>query len=324
MTTLAIFGYAGFVGGDVPIARAALMAAAVLVGRALEVDADAGNLLGLAAILLLAHQPSSAADVGFQLSFGATLGILALIAPLTRNVPRLPLRLDLALAASVAAQCALAPLIAMHFHRIAPAAILLNVAAVPLSGAVLLAGFAVLALAPTGAGGRRRRSRLAGRACPARVGRPGARRRLAGRARAGPLAGRARPPRRGPRPRAARPAVPRPGGDRRGSRRARLGAARAPSRWPPAPDGDRRGPGRRPAAPLALGSRHRRRRRADPGTRASTRARGAWRPCSGARACAGSTPLVVSHAHPDHAGGVPFLLRAFRVESSWEGPARAP
>ncbi len=31
--------------------------------------------------------------------------------------------------------------------------------------------------------------------------------------------------------------------------------------------------------------------------------------------------LVVSHAHPDHAGGVPFLLRAFRVESSWEGPA---
>ena len=31
--------------------------------------------------------------------------------------------------------------------------------------------------------------------------------------------------------------------------------------------------------------------------------------------------LVVSHAHPDHAGGVPFLLRAFRVESAWEGPA---
>jgi competence protein ComEC len=34
--------------------------------------------------------------------------------------------------------------------------------------------------------------------------------------------------------------------------------------------------------------------------------------------------LVVSHAHPDHAGGVPFLLRAFRVESSWEGPAALP
>jgi competence protein ComEC len=31
--------------------------------------------------------------------------------------------------------------------------------------------------------------------------------------------------------------------------------------------------------------------------------------------------LVVSHAHPDHAGGVPFLLRAFDVDASWEGPA---
>jgi competence protein ComEC len=31
--------------------------------------------------------------------------------------------------------------------------------------------------------------------------------------------------------------------------------------------------------------------------------------------------LVVSHAHPDYAGGVPFLLRAFRVGEAWEGLA---
>jgi competence protein ComEC len=31
--------------------------------------------------------------------------------------------------------------------------------------------------------------------------------------------------------------------------------------------------------------------------------------------------LVVSHAHPDHVGGVPFLLGAFRVGDLWEGPA---
>ena len=91
-------------------------------------------------------------DVGFQLSFGATLAILALTAPLTRGLPRLPLRLELALAASVAAQCALAPLLAGQFHRLTPAALLLNIAAVPLSGAVLLSGFAVLAASPLGAG----------------------------------------------------------------------------------------------------------------------------------------------------------------------------
>src|SRR6185503_13905921 len=31
--------------------------------------------------------------------------------------------------------------------------------------------------------------------------------------------------------------------------------------------------------------------------------------------------LVLTHAHPDHVGGVPFLLRAFDPRGAWEGPA---
>jgi competence protein ComEC len=288
LTTLAIFGYAGFVGGDVPIARAALMATAVLLGRALEVDADPGNLRGFAAMLLLAEQPSSAADVGFQLSFGATLGILALVAPLTRGVPRLPLRLDLALAASVAAQCALAPLLAGHFHRLAPAAILLNVAAVPLSAAVLLAGFAVLALAPIGAAGvaggpawvAARALRLSGDLGPA-----GAWLDL-------------RVP--GPSPVVLALDLAGLGLLLRGRRLhglAALAASHAALAFGPlAPVADWRlhltvvdvgqGDSRCCVAPVAPSSWT----PAGPGIRASTRARGAWRPRSGGRACAVSTP----------------------------------
>jgi competence protein ComEC len=320
VTTLAIFGYAGFVGGDVPIARAALMAAAVLFGRALEADADPGNLLGLAAVVLLAARPSSAADVGFQLSFGATLGILLLVAPLTRGVPRLPLRLDLAVAASLAAQGSLFPLLAGHFHRLAPAALVLNVAAVPLSAAVLLAGFAVLALAPLGgapaAGGlawvAARALRLSGDLGPAsqwldvRV----------------------------PAPSLAVLAlyVAGLGLVLRGRRRHGLAAlvaghaALACGPLAPAADGRLhltvvdvgqgdslllRSPSGRVIVVDAGGSRD---PRFDPGERRVAPA--LWR--QGVRRL---DAVVVSHAHPDHAGGVPFLLRAFRVESSWEGPA---
>lgn len=320
LATLAVFAYAGFVGGDVPIARAAIMAAAVLLGRALEVDADASNLLGFAAILLLAQQPSSAADVGFQLSFGATLGILAFVAPLTRGVPRLPLRLDLAIAASVAAHCALAPLLALHFNRVAPAAILLNVAAVPLSGAVLLAGLGVLALAPFGAGGvagglawlAARALRLSGDLGPAadwldlRVAAPSLAILALHVAGLGLLL--------------------------RGQRLRGLAAVAASHAalvlGPLAPSSDGRlhltvvdvgqgdglllrSPSGRAIVVDAGGSRD---GRFDPGERRMAPL--LWR--LGVRRL---DAVVVSHAHPDHAGGLAFLLRAFRVASAWEGPA---
>ena len=136
--------YATFVGGDIPVVRASLMAIVLLVGRALDLDADLANLLGLAALALLVHRPSNVADVGFQLSFGATLGLLLLTPPLVAGLPRLPLGLERALGASVAAQLALLPLLATHFHRLAPLGLVLNLVAVPLASGVLLAGFAVL------------------------------------------------------------------------------------------------------------------------------------------------------------------------------------
>ncbi len=137
--------YAVLVGGDVPIVRAALMASVVLAGQALDLDSDTANLLGAAALLVLVARPGDWSDIGFQLSFAATLGLVLLTPALVARLPRLPLRLELALATSVAAQLALLPLLALHFHRIAPAALVLNLVAVPLSTAVLLAGVAVLA-----------------------------------------------------------------------------------------------------------------------------------------------------------------------------------
>jgi competence protein ComEC len=132
------------VGGDVPVVRATVVAVVMLLGRALEQDACPVNLLGAAAGLLLVFRPSAAYDLGFQLSFAATLGILLYTGAIVRRLPALPFRIELALAASVAAQGALLPLLAVHFHRLAPAALLLNLAAVPLSGALLLAGLAVV------------------------------------------------------------------------------------------------------------------------------------------------------------------------------------
>ena len=298
------------------------MASAVLAGRALELDADLANLLGLAALVLLADRPAAAADVGFQLSFGATLGILALAGPLTRGVPRMPLRVRPGVAASVAAQCALAPILAGWFHRLAPVALLLNLAAVPLSGAVLLAGLAVLLVARLGPGPAQVAGDLAWMAARAL--------RLSGDV--GPL---------GPwlDVRVAAPtllavALHAAGlgllyrGRWRGGLRLLLAChlALVAGRLVEAggrearPGGDRRGPGRRlllrspSGRSLVVDAGGSRDPRFDPGeTRVAPEL---WR--EGVRRL---DALVVTHAHPDHVGGAPFLLRAFRVAQLWEGPA---
>jgi len=322
-TTAAAIGfYSLLVGGDVPVVRAALMASAVLAGKALELDADASNLLGLAALALVAYRPASAADVGFQLSFGATLGILALAGPLTRGVPRLPFRVDLAIAASVAAQCALAPILAFWFHRLAPAAVLLNVAAVPLSAAVLLAGVGVLVVAPLGpwpaemAGNlawiAARALRVSGDLGPLgawldlRVGGPSLaavalyvsglallfrERRGAGLGLllashlailAGPL---------------SRPADGR-------LHLVVIDVGQGDSQLLVSPSG----------RALLVDAGGARESRFDPGERSV--APEIWR-----RGVRRLDALVATHAHPDHVGGARFVLHAFRVAEIWEGPA---
>jgi len=322
-TTAAAIGfYSLLVGGDVPVVRAALMASAVLTGRALELDADASNLLGLAALALLAHRPATAADVGFQLSFGATLGILALVGPLTRGVPRLPLRVDLAVAASVAAQCALAPVLAHWFHRLAPAAVLLNMAAVPLSAAVLLAGLAVLVVAPLGPWPAHMAGNVAWIAARAL--------RVSGDL--GPLGAWLDLRVAGPSVVAVALYVSGLALLCRERRRAGLGLLAACHLALLAGPLSRPADGRLHLAVIDVGQGDSlllvspsgrsllidcggsRDPRFDPGERSV--APELWR-----RGVRRVDALVATHAHPDHVGGASFLLRAFRVAEIWEGPA---
>ena len=153
VVVIGLLAYASFVGGAVPVRRAALVAIVVVLGRALELDADIANLLGLAALVLLTIQPSAIGSISFQLSFAATLGIATLTPSLLRLLPRLPLRLDVALAASAAAQMSLLPLLLLHFNRLAPAGLLVNVVAAPLAATAMVAGFACVLAGAFGAAG---------------------------------------------------------------------------------------------------------------------------------------------------------------------------
>lgn len=316
-----LFAYAAFVGADPPVVRAAVMASFLVLGRGLELDGEAANLLGFAAILLLSWRPSDVADPGFQLSFVATLGLVVLSAPIRSLLPRLPWRLDLALATSAAAQVALAPLLVAHFHRLAPAALALNLAAVPLSTAVLLLGAALAAVGPV---------------APALGPLLGA---LAfGAARALLWTSQCATWRvldtRAPDPWPVALLVHGLGVVLLARGRARTGALLAAAGlallgWGGPPP---RGDGRLEITVLDVGQGDAIVLRSPSGRYAIVDAGGSF----DARSDVGEAVvapflwrqgvrdvdlLVLTHAHPDHVGGAPRLLRSFRVAEVWEGPA---
>ncbi|HST70226.1 MAG TPA: ComEC/Rec2 family competence protein [Solirubrobacterales bacterium] len=132
-----ILVYIPVAGAGPSIQRAGVMGAlgvlATLAGR----RSSRLYALAVAAVVTLAIDPGIAADVGWQLSFAAVLGILLLASPLGRGISaRLgegPWRRALAdgLAVTVAATLATAPLIAFHFETFSSTTLVANVLALP-------------------------------------------------------------------------------------------------------------------------------------------------------------------------------------------------
>lgn len=141
--------YALFCGSGAPVVRAVLVAAVVFGARLLSLDRPRGNALALAALLLLAWEPASFLDPGFQLTFSAMGAILWLSEPIGRALSGLG-PLSRPLAVSIAAQAGVLPIAAWHFHTMAPVAPPASVIAVPLAGLVVILGLVLVAVAGIG------------------------------------------------------------------------------------------------------------------------------------------------------------------------------
>ncbi|HKQ59736.1 MAG TPA: DNA internalization-related competence protein ComEC/Rec2 [Candidatus Polarisedimenticolaceae bacterium] len=139
-------GFALFVGPVPCVMRAVLAAGLLVVVRSWGREGDSQNTLAWLAAVLALGEPDVVRDPSFQLTFLSTWGLLALGPELAEPLP-LPRWLAVPLALSAGAYLASAPVVAWHFGRLAPLGIAINLVAVPLGGGLLLAGYALLALA---------------------------------------------------------------------------------------------------------------------------------------------------------------------------------
>ena len=144
---LIIAFYVVLVGASPSVVRAGLMGAlsigGILLGREYE------GLLGLeaSALLMTAFQPRVLWDVGFELSFLATLGLIIIARPMQdwKPVKNWPPILKEGLLITLAAELMVLPLAAFYFHQISFVSLAANLAAVPALEAIMATGLVAIA-----------------------------------------------------------------------------------------------------------------------------------------------------------------------------------
>ncbi|MCJ7511507.1 MAG: ComEC/Rec2 family competence protein [Anaerolineales bacterium] len=150
---IAIAGYTVLVGASASVVRAAWMAGLALLARWLGRTADALLTLMASALLMTVIHPATLFDVGFQLSFAATLGLILYAAPLqaradawfTRWLPpawveRAASPLAGMLLITLAAQATTLPLTVYYFQRLSLISLVANPVILPLQPPLMILG----------------------------------------------------------------------------------------------------------------------------------------------------------------------------------------
>ncbi len=144
-------------GANVATTRAFLMVSVMLGAVLLDRRALSFRSVALAAILLLLVQPESLTEPGFQLSFAATVALIAGFGPSQRWMKsRLPgwlLPFGMLVATSLIAGVATAPFSAATFNRFTDYGLFANLLTVPVMSLLMGAGSVAALLAPFGLAG---------------------------------------------------------------------------------------------------------------------------------------------------------------------------
>lgn len=156
---IGIAAYTILVGADASVVRAAIMGGLGIFARQVGRRQDAINTLMVVAAIMAAANPLILWDVGFQLSFAATLGLVLYASPMQQWAERsltrvLPTQKARAVATpfseyvlfTLAAQITTLPIMAYHFERLSIISFIVNPVILPAQPPVMIAsGLALLA-----------------------------------------------------------------------------------------------------------------------------------------------------------------------------------
>ena len=149
ISLLLIWLFTLFVGASFSVVRAAIMITVYIFADTLRRQNDIFASLGASAIIILLINPAALFDIGFQLSFMATLSIVLFTPVIFAFCCRwMPKGAADAVSVTLAAQVLVFPLLAYHFGRVPGFGIISNFFIVPCIPFMMAAAFLLLLLSP--------------------------------------------------------------------------------------------------------------------------------------------------------------------------------
>ena len=143
-----IIFYAIMTGLGPSVVRAMLMLIFILAGKLMDRDAHSISLLSFVALLMLIYNPAYINDVGFQLSFMVTFGLLVTAPVVFEHLKNMPNWLSGAIFIPIVAQVWIAPIQMFYFNSFSLYSVFANISIMPFVTVLSFGGFvsAVLAL----------------------------------------------------------------------------------------------------------------------------------------------------------------------------------
>ncbi len=132
--------YLGLTGIQASVFRACLMGVAVLIALVMDTKVKPLGSLLLAATIILLFNPLFISDLGFQLSFLATFGLIVTMPGLIARLDWLPPMIATLVAVPLAATVWVLPLLSYKFNSVATYSVIVNIICTPLITVISLGG----------------------------------------------------------------------------------------------------------------------------------------------------------------------------------------
>ena len=138
---IAVITYVFMTGLGASVVRAALMLLFVLIGKLIDRDSHSIALLSFVALLMLFYNPMYINDVGFQLSFVVTFGLLVMTPYLIKSESKIINWVIGSLTIPIIAQLWVIPIQIFYFNNISIYSVFANIMSIPFISVISCGGF---------------------------------------------------------------------------------------------------------------------------------------------------------------------------------------